>query len=368
MPLTLYVDREAWRHHQLGQLEAEPDLVPVAKGNGYGFTVPVLARAAAGLGVDQLAVGTVEEAAAVLGVFPGDLIVLESCLDAPDPPADDDRIVRTAASVDAVRKLAGHRMIIDCRSSLRRQGLAPAELALAAQALGGGTGGQGESEGTRESGSLGGATVPGAWRVEGFSLHFPLRRPPDSDPAAETAGWVEAVAAAGFAPRTFYVSHLGRAEIDGLRHAFPAVRFRPRVGTRLWLGAPEAVEARATVLDTFPVQRGDRLGYRQDRARRDGWLVVVSGGTVQGVGLEAPRRLRGIAARGRELLRWGLAAANRTRSPFTWQGRKQWFAEPPHILVSMLYLPRQCEPPEPGQEIPAELRHTMTHFDQVVIR
>jgi hypothetical protein len=353
MPLTLYVDREAWRHHQLCQLEAEPGLVPVAKGNGYGFTVPVLAEAAAGLGVDQLAVGTVEEAAAVLGVFPGDLIVLESCFGTPDPPAADDRIVRTAASVEAVRKLAGHRMIIDCRSSLRRQGLARAELPLAAQALGG------------ESRT---GAVAGAWRVEGFSLHFPLRRPPHSDPAAETAGWVEAAVAAGFAPRTLYVSHLDRAEITRLGRAFPAIRFRPRVGTRLWLGAPDAVHARATVLDTVPVQRGDRLGYRQDRARRDGWLVVVSGGTVQGVGLEAPRRLHGIGARGRELLRWGLAAANRTRSPFTWQGRKQWFAEPPHILVSMLYLPRQCEPPEPGQEIPAELRHTMTHFDQVVIR
>src|SRR5882724_6702533 len=78
MPLTLYVDRGAWRHHQMCVVEAEPDLVPVAKGNGYGFTVPVLARAAAGLGVDQLAVGTPDEAAAVLGCFGGDVIILEA--------------------------------------------------------------------------------------------------------------------------------------------------------------------------------------------------------------------------------------------------------------------------------------------------
>ncbi len=38
------------------------------------------------------------------------------------------------------------------------------------------------------------------------------------------------------------------------------------------------------------------------------------------------------------------------------------------MLVSMLYLPRQIEPPEPGAELPAELRHTSTHFDQVVMR
>ena len=95
---------------------------------------------------------------------------------------------------------------------------------------------------------------------------------------------------------------------------------------------------------------------------------MVAGGTAHGVGLEAPRAVRGLAPRARTLARSGLAAANRFRSPFSWAGRKQWFAEPPHMLVSMLYLPRQYQPPEPGAEIPAELRHTSTHFDQVVIR
>ena len=355
MPLTLYVDRGAWRHHQMCVTEAEPGLVPVAKGNGYGFTVPVLARAAAGLGVDQLAVGTAEEAAAVLDAFGGDVIVLEAYLDANHDPGNrssgaatepvlpTDRVVRTAASVDAVRKLAGQRLVLDCRSSLRRQGIAAHELPLAAEALGG-------------------------QQPDGFSLHLPLDRPSDSAPVVETRDWVRALTAAGFEVTTIYVSHLSRAEIEDLEQACPGTRFRPRMGTQLWLGRPDAVQARATVLDTFPVQRGDRLGYRQARSRHDGWVVVVSGGTVQGVGLEAPRTLRGVVPRAKELLRSGLAAANRTRSPFSWQGRKQWFAEPPHMLVSMLYLPRQVEPPEPGTELPADLRHTSTHFDQVVMR
>ncbi|MBS2964789.1 alanine racemase [Actinocrinis puniceicyclus] len=324
-------------------LETEPDLVPVAKGNGYGFTVPVLARAAAGLGVDQLAVGTAQEATAVLGCFAGDVIILEPHLEGAEPAFNDSRIVRTATTVDAVRKLAGQRMIIDCRSSLLRQGLARQDLALAAQALGG-------------------------QQVDGFSLHLPLDRPASTDPADETRVWVRALGQAGFRVETIYVSHLSRAEIAALERACPGTRFRPRIGTQLWLGAPDAVEARATVLDAFPVQRGDRIGYRQNRSRQDGWVVVVSGGTVQGVGLEAPRTLRGLLPRAKELLRSGLAAANRTRSPFTWKGRKQWFAEPPHMLVSMLYLPRQVEPPEPGSELCADLRHTSTHFDQVVMR
>ncbi len=343
MPLTLYVDSGAWQHHQLHVRETEPDLVPVAKGNGYGFTVPVLARAAAGLGVDQLAVGTEDEAAAVLDCFAGDVIVLDPYLDGFDQSLPDERVVRTAASVDAVRKLAGRRMVVDCRSSLRRQGIAPDELPLAIEALGG-------------------------QQVDGFSLHLPLDRPAHADPVGEARLWVQMLADAGFSVATIYVSHLGRAEVIELQQAFPATRFRPRIGTQLWLGEPAAVEARATVLDTFPVQRGDRIGYRQTRSRQDGWVVVVSGGTVQGVGLEAPRTLRGLAPRAKELLRTGLAAVNRTRSPFSWQGRKPWFAEPPHMLVSMLYLPRQIEPPEPGAELPAELRHTSTHFDQVVMR
>ncbi len=345
MPLTLYVDRDAWRHHQQRVTQLEPDLVPVAKGNGYGFTVPVLARAADRLGVDQLAVGTEDEAAAVLGSYSGDVIVLDPYLDGLDPALPEDRVVRTAASLDAVRQLAGRRMVIDCRSSLRRQGLTPAELPLAAKALGG-----------RRR------------QVDGFSLHLPLYRPAAADPVGETRRWVETLADAGFRVETMYVSHLGRAEIDGLTRAFPRTRFRPRIGTQLWLGDPTAVEARATVLDAFAVERGDRIGYRQARSRQDGWVVVVSGGTVQGVGLEAPRTMRGLVPRAKELLRSGLAALNRTRSPFSWQGRKQWFAEPPHILVSMLYLPRQVEPPEPGTELSAELRHTSTHFDQVVMR
>lgn len=340
MPLTLYVDRGAWRDHHRSLVESEPDLVPVAKGNGYGFTVPLLARAAAVLGVDRLAVGTAKDAASVLEHFPGDVLVLES---APEGMPAHDRLVCTASSLDAVRRFAGRRMVVDCRSSLRRQGIAPHQAGAIREALGGRA-------------------------VEGFSLHLPLDRPARTDPVGECADWMRRLNDAGLRVPTMYVSHLEGAEIAGLAAAFPGTRFRPRIGTRLWLGDPAALQARATVLDTFPVRRGDRLGYRQGRSRRDGWVVVVSGGTVQGVGLEAPRTLRGALPRVKELMRSGLAQVNRTRSPFTWQGRKQWFAEPPHILVSMLFLPRQAEPPKPGMELPAELRHTVTHFDRVVMR
>jgi hypothetical protein len=42
------------------------------------------------------------------------------------------------------------------------------------------------------------------------------------------------------------------------------------------------------VVDVHPVKRGDRVGYRQRKVGKDGLLVVVSGGTAHGIGLEAP--------------------------------------------------------------------------------
>ncbi|WP_034266779.1 alanine racemase [Actinospica robiniae] len=346
MPLTLYVDRRAWQAHHHKVVAERPGLVPVVKGNGYGFTLPVLAEAAAALGrsagVDQLAVGTADEAVRVLGYFPHDLVLLEPFLPAAPWVELPDRVVRNAASVEAVRALAGRRMVIDCRSSLRRQGVAKSELAQVREALDGA-------------------------RPEGFALHLPIDRPGRAEPVREVFEWIRALTEAQLDVPVMYTSHLTAAELAQLGSLFPRTRFRVRSGTDIWLGDPAALEARATVLDALPVARGDRVGYRQGRLWHAGWVVVVSGGTVQGVGLEAPRLLRGLLPRAKELARCGLRASNRTLSPFSWQGRRQWFAEPPHMSVSMIYVPGPIEPPAPGSELVAQLRHTATHFDRVAI-
>ena len=65
MALTLRVAGERWRTHLRQMADAHPGLVPVAKGNGYGFGVGRLARRADWLGVDMVAVGSYEEAPAV---------------------------------------------------------------------------------------------------------------------------------------------------------------------------------------------------------------------------------------------------------------------------------------------------------------
>ena len=76
MSLVLRVDGDRWRAHLRGVAERHPDLVPVAKGNGYGLGMGRLARKAQWLGVDTLAVGTYDELPHVAQRFDGDLLVM----------------------------------------------------------------------------------------------------------------------------------------------------------------------------------------------------------------------------------------------------------------------------------------------------
>jgi hypothetical protein len=202
-------------------------------------------------------------------------------------------------------------------------------------------------------------------RLDGFALHLPLDRPRGVDPVAETTEWIERLAGAGLPPATLWVSHLDAADLRGLRGRHQEVAFRPRVGTRLWLGNREAIQARGTVLDVERLARGDRSGYRQHRAPAAGHLVVVSGGTAHGVALEAPKAVRGAVQRAKVVALGALEAGGRNLSPFSWQGRQRWFVEPPHMQVSLIFLPHGVAPPAIGDELDCAVRLTTTHPDRV---
>ncbi|GAA0701695.1 alanine racemase [Kitasatospora atroaurantiaca] len=347
MTLSLYVDAARWRAHQRAVLAEFPGLVPVAKGNGYGFGNGLLAgeagllRAADGR-VDCLAVGTAYEAADAAGRYEGELLVLTPYRTGEESPELPRRVLRTVAHVEALRALPpGSRVVVECMTSMRRHGIGPADL---------------------------GRLPVDSVTLEGFALHLPLDRPDGSDPVAEVAHWVRAIGAAGLPARTVFLSHLGSADLARLARQFPATFFRSRIGTRLWLGEIGALESRATVLDVTPVARGDRYGYRQHKAPSDGHLLVVTGGTAHGVGLEAPKYVHGMVPRAKGLARAGLATVNRTLSPYAWAGRQLWFAEPPHMQVSILFLPGDTKAPSIGDELSLNVRHTTTHFDRVVLR
>ena len=136
-----------------------------------------------------------------------------------------------------------------------------------------------------------------------------------------------------------WVSHLTADELARLRAAYPGLRVRPRIGTDLWLGDRSALSVTSTVLDVHPVAKGEAFGYRGRSAPKDGHLLVVSGGTAHGIGLESPMSGSGLRDRAATVARGGLDAAGRVRSPFWVDGEQRLFAEPPHMQASMLFLP-----------------------------
>ena len=56
MPLVLHVDSDRWRDHLRSTWN--PDIIPVAKGNGYGFGNQRLLAESRALGARTVAVGT----------------------------------------------------------------------------------------------------------------------------------------------------------------------------------------------------------------------------------------------------------------------------------------------------------------------
>lgn len=356
MPLTLRVDAAPWTAHLRSVAATRPGLVPVCKGNGYGFGVPRLAGiAVGGLGAQLIAVGTEPELGSVGGGPDCDVLVLTPDPTGPHevpggPPRE--RVIRTASTVgDAERLLAGgHRFVVECRTGVARHGVVPADFDHLRTLL------------LRPGGAPG---------FEGWGLHLPLA-------GAGTWGrWVGdrvgALAAAGLPLPTVFVSHLDGGELAGLQAALPGTPVRPRVGTELWLGRRDLLHPVATVLDVHPLRTGSPAGYWQGHARGPGSIVVVSGGTANGIGLQAPPppSLRRRAGALRSAVGDSLG---RARSPFLLDGRPLRFHEPPHQQVSLLWLParphdrlrgRREEPPERGSEVALRVRYTTTVFDAV---
>jgi alanine racemase len=348
MSLTLTVDGERWRRHLRAVVDANPGLVPVAKGNGYGFGLGRLAQTAAWLGVPTLAVGTYHELVEVAQEVGGDLMVLVPWRPTgPVPPEtlDPDRVIHTVSRLADLLALLdrqpGARIVLERLTSMRRHGMSAEELRAAA-----------------------GLVDRRGARLEGVAFHLPLAH---GAHLTEVVHLVNDVVAAELATRTLWVSHLTPPELARLRSSYADFDVRPRVGTDLWLGDRGAMRVTATVLDVHEVERGDVFGYRGRSVPKAGHILVVSGGTAHGIGLEAPTGDHSFKARAATLARGGLDAAGFVRSPFTVDGKPRLFAEPPHMQASMLFLPQGPRVPAVGEEISVRVRFTATTFDRVEI-
>lgn len=347
--LTLTIDTDAWRAHQRAVVEQTPGIIPVAKGNGYGFGLSRLAREAAALGVPTLAVGVPGEVAAVRDHFDGDIVILQ-----PWRPFDaravelarDPRIISTVSRLDDLEVLGNlgggvrPRVVLEVLTSMRRHGLSTADLA-------------------------GAEAAAGLVEIEGWTIHLPLH---SAATEAEARTLADRAVDAFRAP--VWLSHVPAATAQAISGELSAqgepLRTRLRIGTQLWLGQRSAYATSATVLDLHEVSRGERVGYHQHRAPGDGWVVVVAGGTANGVGMEAPTSGTTMRSKAISVATGAMEAVGRALSPYTLAGKKRIFLEPPHMQSSMVFLPHGSTPPQVGDQVPVEVRMTTALFDDVV--
>ncbi|HET7799636.1 MAG TPA: alanine racemase [Humibacillus xanthopallidus] len=333
----LHVDGARWRAGLDRFVAEHPGVVPVVKGNGYGFGRDLLCAEASRLGVPMIAVGTYVEAPAALAAFGQDVLVMEPFRPAVHggmPDLANRRLVHTVtapADLEALRTVEPTaRVVVEGLTSMNRFGAPVAEVGALADQAG----------------------------AEGVTLHLPL----GTGHVEEISRFVSAVPGV----RRWFVSHVAAAELATLAARHTDVELLPRIGTALWYADPASYEVRAHVLDVRPVAKGDHAGYRQ-RSLPAGHLVVVSGGTSHGVAMESPSSAATARTRAIAVAEGVLEAAHRVRSPFTVSATMPRFAEPPHMQCSLLVLPDGVAPPRVGDEVTVRMRLTTTTADAVVV-
>src|SRR3954447_23663227 len=141
MPVTMYVDGGPWHRQLQAVRDAHPGIVPVLKGNGYGFGIDRLARKAAWLGVDTVAVGEDTEVTRVASAFQGSVMVLTPWRSFETRAVFDAHVVHTVGRLSDLAELASRdgrpRVVLERLTSMRRHGFSAHDLREAASLLDG---------------------------------------------------------------------------------------------------------------------------------------------------------------------------------------------------------------------------------------
>lgn len=308
MTLTLTVRSEPWRRHVDAVARATPGLIPVIKGNGYGFGRGRLANVARTLS-DTVAVGTVHELDVLdvldaVDAWDGSVVVLTPTLQ--PPHRADPRVILTVGSPHhlAIATTTGQRVVVKLASSMQRYG---AGIELLDAAL------ESDSE------------------VVAVSIHPPLV----GDRRSDVQRWLAQLPA----DVEIWVSHLSGDDLAGLGDR---ARVRIRSGTGLWHGDKSALALTADVIDSRPVVAGTPVGYRQVPASTDGTLIMVGAGSAHGV------RPRADGA-----------------SPFHFARQRLALTEAPHMHTSMVLVPSGGPVPEVGAAIDVQLPLTTVWVDVI---
>ena len=323
MTLDLHVDAVKWRAHLAKVREERTNLVPVIKGNGYGFTNTLLAKEAQRMQLPYVAVGSVREISQVAENFSGTIILLT--------PTEGQQVpAGTLLTISALTELknlsSGQEFLVEIESPMHRYGIALNQLPAALPLL-------------------------SSTDFKGFSIHLPI--------ASMEKMWLHAVLSMLPIDAHIWISHAHN--LERIAKNFPKMTFHERVGTSLWLGADKALTMTATVIDKHEVH--GVAGYHLRKV--DGTLLVVSGGTAHGVGLTAPSSDFSLLGRIKVLAKAYFEFFGILRSPYTWHGKSLRFFEPPHMQSSLL-LSDGKRAPAIGDQLSLTLRNTTTHFDRIL--
>jgi alanine racemase len=376
MTFRLKVDAAKFRGHLVSVMNtyatAGAELVPVIKGNGYGFGRGVLASEAARLGCNRIAIGTVWELGQTLADFTGEVLVLEP-FNSNDESAvaqwrshlehNAGRIIVTVSNQDlaSVRAAGAKNIYLEGKTSLSRFGILPFDM----QSL----------------------TNFNDLKVLGLSLHLPIVQPNTKvDPTTEissafngaglsqsmteTWNWIvlyEEFSTKFSLPKHISLSHVSDNQVQALKNMMQGYNFNldieVRAGTKLWLGEPSALQACGTVLQIHEMTHRQTVGYQQTDSGNNKRLIVVSGGTAHGVAMAAPSNASSLRKRGVAIAEGLSQAIGKVRSPFTYNGKNLDFVEPPHMQVSMLWSNDMSI--AVGDSLNCTVRNTTTNFDCV---
>lgn len=311
--LTLTVDSAAWNRRVDAMAARIEGIIPVVKGNGYGFGREWLAERAALL-APMMAVGTVYEVDSVPSNYSA--LVLTPALSVPDGLRDNAILtVGSSTHAEAAATVSGQRhVVVKIRSTMNRYGVDADSIDDLISLC-------------RRKGLV----------VVGVSIHPPLH-----GSNADHRHEIESLIGSIDPSLPIYVSHLDENEYDIVRANHPERTWNLRVGTSLWHGDKKELSLHADVLDVRTIETDSLAGYRGRPVRHGDRLVIIGCGSAHGV---TP-------------LDGGL-------SPFHYARQRLALLEAPHMHTSMCIIPTEQPCPSVGESVDVQRPLTMTSVDIV---